>query len=107
MISCSHDRSGYEHDARINSDESRFYRGRNHCYIWRFMIDRRPRGRGYGKKALECAIGSAGSFPCGDAEYCVLSCEPKNEAASRLYGSFGFRNPTRRTARKGKRCRPC
>ena len=91
MISYSNDWSGYGHDAWINSDEFRFYRGRNYYYIRRFMIDRRYQGRGYGRKALERAIGFVRSFPCGDAEYCILSYEPKNEAARRLYGSCGFK----------------
>ena len=30
------------------------------------------------------------NLPCGTAEYCWLSYEPENEAARKLYGSFGF-----------------
>ena len=30
------------------------------------------------------------TFPCGTAEYCWLSYEPENEAAKKLYGSFGL-----------------
>ena len=30
------------------------------------------------------------TWPCGKAEYCVISYEPENEAAKNLYASFGF-----------------
>ena len=30
------------------------------------------------------------TFPCGPSEICWLSYEPENEAARRLYASFGF-----------------
>lgn len=30
------------------------------------------------------------TFPCGQADYCVISYEPNNEAAWQFYRSFGF-----------------
>ena len=63
---------------------------RNSYFIWRFMIDRRYQGRGYGRKAMELALDFIRSFPAGEAKYCWLSYEPKNEVAKKLYASFGF-----------------
>ncbi len=90
MISYSNDWSGYERDAWLNSDSYRFYRDKYYYYIWRFMIGRRFQGRGYGRKALELAVDFMRTFPCGAAEYCVLSYGPTNEAAKDFYRSFGF-----------------
>ena len=58
--------------------------------LWRFMIDRRYQGKGYGKAAMKLILDFIGSRPCGEAEYCWLSYEPENTAAKRLYASFGF-----------------
>ena len=90
MISYENEWEGYKHESWLCSDEYRFYKGRNYYYIWRFMIDRRYQKRGYGKEAMECALDLIRSFPCGEAEYCVLSYEPENETARKLYGSLGF-----------------
>ena len=59
-------------------------------YIWRFMIDRRYQGRGFGREALKLAIDFVRTGPCGASEYCWLSYEPENEAARHLYLSMGF-----------------
>lgn len=58
--------------------------------IWRLMIDKRYQGRGYGKAAMEAILKYIRSFPCGEAEYCMLSYEPENTVARELYHSFGF-----------------
>ena len=63
---------------------------RNSYFIWRFMIDRRYQGNGYGRKAMELALDFIRTFPAGEAKYCWLSYEPKNEVARKLYLSFGF-----------------
>ena len=63
---------------------------RNSYFIWRFMIDRRYQGKGYGRKAMELALDFIRTFPAGEAKYCWLSYEPKNEVARKLYASFGF-----------------
>ena len=58
--------------------------------LWRFMIDKRYQGRGYGKKAMQLALDYIRTFPCGEAKTCWLSYEPENEVAKGLYASFGF-----------------
>ena len=42
----------------------------NYC-IWRFMIDERYQGLGYGKKAMELVMNYIKSFPCGDRKSVV------------------------------------
>lgn len=91
MISYFNDWTGYERDAWLNSDDYRFYEGKYFYYLWRFMIDKKYQKRGYGKEALKLALDFIRTFPCGEAEYCVLSYEPENEVAKKLYSSFGFR----------------
>ena len=59
--------------------------------LWRLMIDKRFQGRGYGKAAMEEILKYIRSYPCGKAEYCMLSYEPENTVAKALYYSFGFR----------------
>ncbi len=59
--------------------------------LWRFMIDERYQGKGYGRAAMKLIMDYIGSEPCGPAEYCWLSYEPENERAKALYASFGFR----------------
>lgn len=58
--------------------------------LWRLMIDKDYQGKGYGRKAIELALDFIKTFPCGRAEYCWLSYEPENDAARKLYSSFGF-----------------
>ena len=61
----------------------------NYC-LWRFMIDQKFQGRGYGRKALEACVAYLKTAPCGPAEYCWLSYEPENVRAAGLYKKFGF-----------------
>lgn len=63
---------------------------RGYYYIWRFMIDKRYQGNGYGREALKLAVDFVKTSPSGKAEYCWLSYEPENEVARKLYLSFGF-----------------
>ena len=63
---------------------------RNSYYIWRFMIDKRYQGNGYGREAMKLALDFIRTFPAGEATYCWLSYEPTNEVARKLYLSFGF-----------------
>lgn len=58
--------------------------------LWRLMIDKNHQNKGYGTEAVRLALEFIRTFPCGRAEYCWLSYEPENEAAGRLYRSFGF-----------------
>ena len=59
-------------------------------YIWRFMIDKRYQGRGYGRQAFALALDFVRTFPCGRSDLCWLSYEPENVATKNLYASFGF-----------------
>ena len=58
--------------------------------IWRFMIDQEYQGKGYGREAFRLALEYIKTYPCGKADYCWLSYEPENDAARKLYASFGF-----------------
>ena len=64
---------------------------KNNYNLWRFMIDERYQGKGYGKAAMKQILDFIANEPCGPAEYCWLSYEPENVAAKTLYASFGFR----------------
>ena len=59
--------------------------------LWRLMIDKAYQNRGFGKGAVQLALDFIKTFPCGEAEYCWLSYEPENEAARKLYRSYGFK----------------
>ena len=59
-------------------------------WVWRFMIDKRYQGKGYGKKAMARALELIRTFPHGKAGAVCLSYEPENEVAKSLYASFGF-----------------
>ena len=63
---------------------------KNSYCLWRFMIDKRYQGRGYGRKAMELALDYIRTLPCGKADNIWLSYEPENEVAKKLYASFGF-----------------
>lgn len=59
--------------------------------IWRFMIDERYQGKGYGKQAFQAILDYIDTFPKGPSEYVYLSYEPENKSAAALYRSFGFK----------------
>ena len=73
-----------------NADQDGVSVEKDNYEIWRFMIDKRYQGRGYGKEALRLALEFIRTWPCGKAEYCWISYEPENEAAKKLYAAFGF-----------------
>ena len=58
--------------------------------IWRFMIDKKFQGKGFGKKAMNLALEFINTFPCGTAKYCWLSYESDNNVARQLYESVDF-----------------
>ena len=60
-------------------------------FIWRFMIDKRYQGKGYGKKAFKLAIEFIKTLPAGPADLCWVSYEPTNIAARNLYSACGFK----------------
>ncbi|MCR5782193.1 MAG: GNAT family N-acetyltransferase [Clostridia bacterium] len=73
-----------------NADQDGVSVEKDNYEIWRFMIDKRYQGRGYGKEALRQAIEFIKTWPCGKAECIWISYEPENEIAKKLYASFGF-----------------
>ena len=66
------------------------YSLKNNYLFWRLMVDEKFQGKGYGKAGIKLALDFIKTWPCGKAEYCVISYEPENEAAKNLYASFGF-----------------
>lgn len=56
-------------------------------WLWRFMIDRRWQGKGYGSAALEAVIAY---FRSHGADHILLSTEETNTAALSLYHKYGF-----------------
>ena len=73
-----------------NADQDGVSVEKDNYEVWRFMIDKRYQGKGYGKEALRQAIDFIRTWPCGKAEYCWISYEPENEVAKKLYASLGF-----------------
>lgn len=73
----------------IDADDEPAIAPGNYC-IWRFMIDQKYQGNGFGKAALAKAIEYLRTEPCGPAQYCWLSYEPENIGARALYTSMGF-----------------
>ncbi|MHA1915015.1 MAG: GNAT family N-acetyltransferase [Promethearchaeota archaeon] len=59
-----------------------------YLYIWRFMIDGRYQGKGYGKKALELIIDYAKSRP--NAKVMFLAHESTEGNAGEFYKKLGF-----------------
>ena len=75
----------------VNSDEEGAPKvAKGNYNIWRFMIDKKFQGKGFGKKAMELALEFINTFPCGSAEYCWLSYESDKDVARQLYKSVGF-----------------
>ena len=64
---------------------------RSSYYIWRFMIDKRYQGRGYGREAMQLILDFIKTGPCRKAEFAWISYSPENTVARRLYASFGFK----------------
>jgi len=58
------------------------------CGIWRFMIDGKHQGKGYGKAAMAAALEYIKRNPA--FKTVRLSYEPANAVAEKLYLSFGF-----------------
>ena len=63
---------------------------RKQYFVWRFMIDKRYQGKGYGKQAFKLAIDFVKTYPAGKAELCWVSYEHTNTVAKKLYASCGF-----------------
>ena len=58
------------------------------AFIYRFMIDRRHQGKGYGRAALEKAIEEIRAIP--RIRKVSINYMPENPVAKPFYGSFGF-----------------
>ena len=58
--------------------------------IWHMMIDRAFQGNGYGKGALQEVLKFIASKPFGSSHTVLITCNPKNEVAYRLYRQIGF-----------------
>jgi len=52
--------------------------GEDYYYFWRFMIDKKHQGKGYGNKALTQILDEIRQKIHGDANYCYVSYEPTN-----------------------------
>lgn len=63
---------------------------KNNYLFWRLMVDERFQGKGYGKAGIKLGLDFIRTWPCGEAECCVITYEPENEVAKKLYASFGF-----------------
>lgn len=59
--------------------------------LWRFMIDEKHQGKGYGRASLMKAIDLIRTFPHGEASKVYLSYVPGNDTGSSLYESVGFK----------------
>jgi diamine N-acetyltransferase len=58
--------------------------------IWRFMIDEKYQGKGYGKESLIKALDLLRTYPLGYSETVALYVEADNRKATSLYKSLGF-----------------
>ena len=90
QLNYSNDWSAYESERWLQSAEHKRFEGKYYYYIWRFMIDKKYQGKGYGKQAFQRALEFIRAKPAGEAEYIALSYEPENVVAKSLYRSFGF-----------------
>lgn len=84
------DWSGYEREDWLSSGEFKHYNGQPYYYIWRFMIDQKYQGQGFGKESFRQTLDFIKTFPAGKAEYVIIQYEPNNEVGKNLYRSFGF-----------------
>ena len=63
---------------------------KNGYTLWRLMIDQRFQQLGYGRDALALLLSYVLSAPDGEEDTWTVSCEETNEAAWKLFRSFGF-----------------
>jgi diamine N-acetyltransferase len=64
--------------------------GKNEYCLWRFMIDEKFQGMGYGKTSLVKALDILKTYPLGYSETVALYVEADNVKATGLYRSLGF-----------------
>ena len=58
--------------------------------FFRFMIDEKHQGKGFGRQAMKKVLEFLQTNPQGKADAIFLSYEPTNEVAKKLYESLGF-----------------
>ncbi len=58
-------------------------------WIARVMVDQRQQGKGYGRTAMQLLLERIQAMP--NCDEILISYEPENEVARRLYASFSFR----------------
>jgi len=58
--------------------------------VFKFMIDARHQGKGYGREAMAQIISYIQTMPLGKARVIELTYKPDNVAAKRLYAGLGF-----------------
>jgi len=78
----------YADDIMVGFIMMGFYKPKGIYNIWRFMIDGRFQGKGYGKAALLLAIEYLKEKY--NTHEIFLSVEPTNTIAEKLYSSVGF-----------------
>ena len=67
------------------------YSNDEHCYyFWRLMVDRRHQGKGIGRRIVSLVMEEIKTKPMGDAKYCYVSYDPKNDGSRALFKSHGF-----------------
>lgn len=59
--------------------------------VWHLMIDKNEQGKGYGKAAVGKIIEYIKTKPFGEGSVILLTCEPENERALKLYLGYGFK----------------
>ncbi len=58
--------------------------------FWRFMIDKKYQGQGFGKQTIDAVMDLIRTFPFGEAKKVWLSYEPENTRARDIYRKYGF-----------------
>jgi len=80
-------------DYEENDDDDFIYREYGDTLVYtffRFMIDAKHQGKGYGREAMVKILDFLKTYPQGPATAIVLSYEPDNHVAKKLYESLGF-----------------
>jgi len=78
----------YDDDAAVGFIMFDYNESDTECGIWRFMIDEKYQGKGYGRAAMAAALEYIRKNPA--FKKARLSYAPANAAAEKLYLSFGF-----------------
>lgn len=74
--------------SQVEGAEPELYRGERYIALWRFMVDGRYQGQGFGRRALEMIIAHAKSKP--GIPQMLLSYVPGEGSPDGLYRAYGF-----------------